>query len=223
MNSNTSSHLANLLSFADIKSYSVDELRPKTNNFFGLNPFDLFVIKEFIQKNNIKKVLEFGCGSTSELFDSIIGVDRTTYALEFVYNGVGSTIENSRIKFNSINLHNLTLSEDELKQYDMILIDSDHTAEMANHLVKNFLEKTNYSIPVIVHDFFIPHHMSYPQENMYYVNNLIENKKMNLYLMTDFEDVDLDEINKIKNIDLETQKYEKHIIPRCIAILTPNN
>jgi hypothetical protein len=81
--------------FNFIDEYRLEDIVKLIGENFGINPFDLFILKKFIFENNITNVVEFGAGSSSKFIDSL-GIKRTSFALQPIFYD---------IKYEKINLY----------------------------------------------------------------------------------------------------------------------
>lgn len=173
----------------------------------GVNPFDLFMLKTFIEKNKITHILELGSGTTSKFLD-ILGVKRKSFALECIYH---NDINFEQINvFDSYKVVQSYLVENDV---DMILIDCEHSERMAKLISEKFFKEINYKLPFFVHDWFDLEKVTYT-EQIYYYNNLFGH--YDLYLMTDLPEEEIKKLTSVNN-----QLSKKFEVPRCSAIITP--
>jgi hypothetical protein len=139
---------------------------------FGINPFDMWTLKNYVANRNIKVVTELGCGSTT-YFLRLLDVECRSFALEdAIHSNVGffkCDIFQSADKI----LESCATS-------DMLLIDSLHHYEMAKFYHNNILSKIN--LPVFMHDWFDDGDRAY-SEQKYWLENIL-NKDYELFLMT---------------------------------------
>jgi hypothetical protein len=55
-----------------VSRYDLKYMKKIVGSDFGINPLDLFVLKSFIENNDIKNILELGAGSSSRMLDDAI-------------------------------------------------------------------------------------------------------------------------------------------------------
>jgi len=138
----------------------------------GVNPFDLYILKNFISFKSIKKVTEFGCGSTTALIRSL-GVECHSFAL--------SDQSNSGVVFNKCNiLDSANIILEDCKTSGLVLIDSWHSSVMAEFYHKELFGFI--SLPVFLHDWFAPMEDTY-SEQVYFAEKILD-KQYELFLMT---------------------------------------
>src|SRR5713101_291721 len=63
-----------------IGDFDLREMKKIVGLDFGINPFDLFVLKSFIERNDVKLVLELGAGTSSMMLDNM-KIARKSFAL----------------------------------------------------------------------------------------------------------------------------------------------
>lgn len=157
-----------------------------------VNPFDLHVLKCFCEANNIKRVTELGCGSTSKLMDSM-GIQRLSFAKHDA-------------SFQDISFKECDIYESfdeilaECKQSDLFIIDSIHNTQMA-HFYVDILKQID--IPVFFHDWFLPGEDTFSEQN-YWIENILEK----LYK--------IDIVTRVVNI----KGYQFHPMVPCSVIFT---
>jgi len=182
-----------------IPTYEIGDIIECIDGEFGINPFDLKLLKEFIISNNITNVLEFGAGTSTKLLDTL-NINRKSYALNSVTHSV---------TFHKINLYDdYSLVEKYITDnptIDMVIIDCEHTGKMGALLNEKFLKLLNHSRPIFIHDWFDYGKKTYT-EQVYYHNNILD--KYVVSYMTDL-------ISPF--FDME----KNHRVPRCSTILTP--
>lgn len=200
-----------------VENYNVESIKNDVGNLFGINPFDLFILKTFIEKNRIKNILELGAGTSSKFIDKL-NIERKSFAIESIYYDV---------VFEPLNIYQ---SYQDIKKYiksnsiDLILIDCEHTGKMGKLIDEEFLYSLNYNVPLFIHDWMGNEQIGY-SEQIYYIENIL--KFYDIKFITDLPDHYLNELKKINN-EIDNQiiydKLElKTIIRRCSAILTPKN
>lgn len=201
-----------------VNEYDLVEMKNNVGSLFGINPFDLFILKKFIDNNNIKNVLELGAGTSSIFLDNL-GINRTSIAIESIYYGV---------KFENLDLYeSYKIVKDNIKNnnYDLLLIDCEHSNAMAKLIDTEFLTLFNHKIPIFIHDWMDSDKIGY-SEQVYYIDNILNRYKV-LY-QTDLPTKYIDELiainNQIDNEELYSGlglRIEHLPIMRCSAILTP--
>lgn len=150
------------------------ELKRKIKDMnLGMNSFDFLLLLYYIKKNNIKKVTELGCGSTSQFLDEL-NIKRTSFAmsreggnkdLDFVYCDIFEKKEE--------------ICEDLLTS-DLLIIDSLHTYSMAEFYDKNIISLIKK--PIFIHDFFIKGNTTFTEQK--YWEDHILNKTYKLKILS---------------------------------------
>jgi len=197
--------------YNDIKiKYSDVKIKPKDN--FGIHPFDLFVLGQYIKQNNIQSVLEFGAGTSSILFDSM-GLKRKSFALTSMY---------CVCDFEAIDVY---INPDRIVDYiknnkiDLLFIDCEHSTAMAKFIIANFISLLS-NVPIAVHDWFDYDKPIYNEQLVYYTD-LIKTKKYSVELMTDLSG---EFFNKLITVNPAIDYLDEMLIyktahNRCLAIL----
>lgn len=201
-----------------VSNYDLKHMKKIVGLDFGINPFDLFVLESFIENNKIKKVLELGAGTSSQMLDNI-GVVRNSFALESIFYD---------LKFKKIDIFkDYRIIEKFIRsnQVDMLVIDCEHSARMAKLIDRRFLRLLNYSKPIFIHDWYDFGRTTFA-EQVYYFNNLLDK-----YEVTYMTDLPANIIAKLKktNEQIDNEIFYKKLglksrllpIRRCSAILTP--
>jgi hypothetical protein len=170
---------ANIHKIVDGKEINLSFVESVFNNLdckAGVNLIDLFLLQKYIEKNNIKKVTELGCGSTSIFLDKL-SIARETFAVD------QALITNTnQVEFTKCNIyHSADIINESCKTSDLILIDSQHSYSMAEFYHKNIL--INHKLPVFLHDFMAPGRKTY-SEQTYWSKHLID-KLYKIYLVSD--------------------------------------
>ena len=169
----------NLLFLTEGKEFDFtfyENLFNKLDCYAGLNLIDFYILHKYIQKRNIKKVTELGCGSTSVFLDSI-SIKRESFEIDQALTSTKNTVN-----FNKCNIYESADKINEsCKDSDLILIDSQHSRSMASFYYKNIL--MNNHLPVFLHDFMAPGKQTY-SEQIFWVRYLL-NKKYKLFIATD--------------------------------------
>lgn len=199
-------------------NYNIENMSMLTGPKFGINPFDLYFLKCFIEENKIKHVLELGAG-TSTLFLDKLGIKRKSYALESIYYD---------INFEQIDLYlKHEIVEDYIRKndIDLFLIDCEHSYNMGKLISEKFFSIKNYKIPFFVHDWFDFNKYTYGEQK-YYIENMLE--FFNVFYMSDLPE---EYIKKLKEYNTQIDNdelYQKfglkieHLpIIRCSALLIP--
>lgn len=191
-----------------VHEYDVNKIKEIVGQNFGINPFDLFILEKYIEENKIKSIIEFGCGSSSKFLDGI-GVNRTSFANESIFYNVD---------FKALNiLESYSIIQDFINnnEFDMFLIDSDHTSQMAQLISEKFLNLVNNKKSVFIHDWFDNKKITYT-EQVFYLENII--KFYDVEYMTDLPE---EYVNKLINMNDQINIVTTNI-PRCSVILKPN-
>jgi hypothetical protein len=159
---------------------------------FGINPFDLYVLKQYIENKGIKRVCELVCGSSSYFMDKL-GVYRESFSYE--------DMAQCGVKFVECDIfESADMILNSCKNSDLLFIDSQHDLKMAEFYSKYILEYTN--LPIFIHDWFLPTELKYPEQK-FWLENLLY-KKYDLFILTRL---------------LSTTEYKFTNIKPCSAIL----
>jgi hypothetical protein len=196
-----------------ITEYKIEEIINPIGVDLGINPFDLFLLKKYIEQNNISHILEFGAGSSSKFIDSL-GIKRTSFALQSIFYNIDYINLDIKSQYETIQKY---IKEN---KFDMFLIDTEHTTDMATIINEKFLKPTKYKKALFIHDWFDFNKVTY-SEQIYYYNNIL--KKYKVAYITDLPDEYINKL-KIKNniIDNKTMYHTQvHYVPRCSIILNP--
>jgi len=198
-----------------IGEYKIEDMIKIIGVDFGINLFDLFLLKKFIEENNITHMMELGAGSSSKFIDSL-GIKRTSFALDSVFYDL------DYVKLNIKDDYEIVQEHIRKNDFDMFFIDNDHSTEMAKLICDKFLNLMDYSKPLFIHDWFDFNKTTY-SEQVYYYNNMLD--KYDVEYMTDLPDVFINSLkqksNKIDNRILYHTAV--HYVPRCSIILKPKN
>lgn len=191
-----------------ISEYDVDKIKAIVGQNFGIHPFDLFVLQKFIEENGINSIVEFGCGSSSKFLDGI-DIKRTSFAIESIFYNVDF------VKMDILDSQGII--EDFIKnnKFDMFLIDSDHTEIMAKTIFENFLNLTNHTKPIFIHDWFDNGKTTYT-EQLFYLENMLS--FYNVEYITDLPEEYIDTLTNLNN----QMNIVVTNIPRCSIVLNPN-
>jgi len=112
-------------------------------------PADLLILTRLIDQIGAKKVIEFGCGVTTQEMTAK-GVGLTTFSLE-----VSHPIKPDGIEFVKCNLKDPDVIErvrNELEDTDLLVIDAEHTYAFAKMYHENYIRF--YDGPIWIHDYF---------------------------------------------------------------------
>lgn len=127
-----------------------------------VHPFDLAILKGYIDYKKVQKVTELGCGSTSRFLDRICKVQRETFALEDMLGG--------GIPFNKCDIYESTeVILDSCKTSDLLIVDALHCEAMAECYL-DILKETK--IPVFIHDWYLPDEETWPEQN-YWLKHIL--------------------------------------------------
>lgn len=139
---------------------------------YGINPFDLWVLKNFVMNRNIKSVTELGCGSTTHFLNKL-GLKVTSFALsnpskhQIVYNQCDILVNADKIL-------------ESCDKSDLLLIDSWHHKDMAKFYHQNILKHIN--LPIFMHDWNKRGVVGY-SEQVYWIEHILD-KDYKLFIMT---------------------------------------
>lgn len=121
--------------------------------YLGVNAFDLYLIKQFIQHNNIKSVVELGAGSSSIFFDKL-GLKRTSFS---------QSSQEYKVSFKSVNIYDATEEISlALKDADLLFVDAEHSARFAEFYFSTLMQLGK---PVIIHDWFLPNETTWEEQS----------------------------------------------------------
>lgn len=139
--------------FIKTEEFDLQKIKDILDLYLGINAFDLYILKMFIEKYNIKKILELGCGSSSLFLDQL-QVERETYSL---------SSQEYDIKYIQCNILNeWERIEAAAKTADLIFIDAEHSKTFATEYYKRLLLQTNAAI--FIHDWFLPGETTYSEQ-----------------------------------------------------------
>jgi hypothetical protein len=169
------------------EEYDLDSIKSFLDTtLFGINPFDLYVLKQYIVNKGIKRVCELGCGSSSYFMDKL-GVHRESFAYE--------DVSRCGVKFVECDIYeSADMILDSCKKSDLLFIDSQHNTKTAEFYSKHILKYTN--LPVFIHDWYLPDELKYPEQE-YWIENLLY-KTYDLFVLTRLMSIDECECTNIK-------------------------
>lgn len=191
-----------------INEYKSEDIIKNIGHYLGINPFDLFILKKFVEENNIKSILELGAGASSLFIDNL-GINRKSFALESV------AYEIEYEKFDIFKNYNIIQDYIKNNEVDMFIIDCEHSHEMAKLIDENFLKLVEYKKPVFIHDWFDYDKIGY-SEQRYYLDYIVKN--YDVEYMTDLPNDCVLSLLKL-NSEINKNNEEFTNIPRCSAIL----
>ena len=146
--------------------------------------FDLYILFQFIKLLGVKKITEFGYGLSSKIM-SEVGLDVTSFSLGISDAGVKSKV--NKTKFIQCNLYDKSFRKQILQscmQADLIVIDCEHSYEMAEYYSEQFLNKCLK--PVFIHDMTGPYRGNIENEQGYIEKYLIKNTN-DVFAYTDIQ------------------------------------
>jgi hypothetical protein len=130
----------------------------------GMNLIDFYLLGQYIKNNNVKKITELGCGSTSAFLDKL-GIYRESFSL-FQAGG----FEN--LNFVKCDIYeSADIINKSCENADLLLIDSQHSNQMAEFYHKNILSR--HKLPIFIHDFMDNGQPTY-SEQIYWIENLLD-------------------------------------------------
>lgn len=112
-------------------------------------PVDLLLLIRYIERNNFKKIIEFGCGATTQEMRHK-GFNIRTFSV-----GISTQVEDESLEFINCDISspsNIEMVKRELSTADFLVIDALHTQSFAKFYSENYL--SSFSGPVWIHDYF---------------------------------------------------------------------
>ena len=172
--------------FDSIKQIEYDSniIKKYLNGFMpGMSYFDFWTLFNFIKNRKIKTVTELGCGSTTHFLQNI-GLICNSFSL-----AAEDSVKNKVPHIECDIFESAKIILDSCYTSDLLLIDSLHTAAMAQFYHNNILTKIN--LPIFIHDWFDNGELGYTEQE-YWIENILD-KDYKLFLMTRiFDKVDID-------------------------------
>jgi hypothetical protein len=130
-------------------------------NWASINPFDLWVFKNYLLANNIQSVVEFGCGSTSKLLDNM-GIKRFSIAYE--------DFSHSGIDFHYADLHDSNdLILEKCADADLVIVDAWHSTKLAQSYHQALKQ---IDLPIYMHDWYLPGEITFGEQN-YWIQEIL--------------------------------------------------
>ena len=212
----------NLISLIKNQKFNFQELLDLSENNdidqLGLNIFDLFVLKCYLEFKNPNKIIEIGCGTSTRLMNNL-GYNVETFALDDIH----SIVTNSNpIKYHKTNLLTDNGLDEVIKNCndtDLLFVDGLHSYNFAKRVYEDIVPVIN--TPVICHD-FLPLTYDLTWGEQYYLMNEFLNKKNNYSLFTTTS-INNNFYNRIKDetgIDLTLHEVgSSQRVIKCLGII----
>ena len=180
----------------------------------GLCGIDTLVLINWLKLIGAKKVVEFGCGTTSIRMKNA-GINVKSFSIGYPVHGPQSGIE--FIKCDLLTMDKDTILSS-INSADAIVIDCLHEFDFAKYYHENFLTKTDR--PVWIHDVYNYETWGeYKYGEAEYLYKHVFNKTHEIFTMTDIP-LEKQKLKEIFNIDID-----KHIgrdkIGVCSVIINP--
>ena len=135
--------------------YNETTMNELTEGGIGINWIDLFFLDKYLKFNNITKILEIGCGTSTVFLENsnyeieTIALDYTTLMRHGSLN-LHAVLKNRNIKFSKLDFcldSNLDKVYELLKDKEFVLIDGDHSYAFAKRYFDVILSK--FKLPVL--------------------------------------------------------------------------
>jgi len=212
----------NLIGLIKNKNFNVKELLNLCENLdlnlLGLNIFDLFVLKCYLELINPKKIIEIGCGTSTKLMNNL-GYNVDTFALDDIHSIVTNTNPTNYHKIDLLTDYGLNEIIKNCNDADLLFVDGLHSYNFAKRIYENVVPKING--PIICHDFFPLHYTETWGEQYYLINEFLN--KNNGYSLFTITSINNTFYNKIKNetgLDLNLTEYgSQQRIIKCLGII----
>lgn len=212
----------NLISLIKNKKFDLTEILQLSENknldLLGLNVFDLFVLKCYLELKKPNKIIEIGCGTSTRLMNNL-GYKVETFAIDDIHSIVTNTGPISYRKIDLLTNEGLNEVIKNCSGADLLFVDGLHSYNFAKRVYENILPLIN--TPVICHD-FLPLTYDLTWGEQYYLMNDFLNKKngYSLFTTTSINNIFYNKIKDETGLDLNLSEIgsEQRVI-KCLGII----
>lgn len=212
----------NLIFLIKNKKFDLNELLELSENknldLLGLNVFDLFLLKCYLELKKPNKIIEIGCGTSTRLMKNL-GYKVDTYALDDIQSIVTNTEPCNYNKIDLLTDEGLTEVIKNSNGVDLLFVDGLHSYNFAKRIYENIVPLIN--TPIICHD-FLPLTYDLTWGEQYYLMNDFLNKKngYSLFTTSSINNIFYNKIKDETDLDLNLPEIgSNQRVIKCLGII----